>query len=43
MQRVVTQPDIFRRAALELAESIHPQLAESSVVAAWADVFKALR
>lgn len=43
MQRLVAQPDIFRRAALELAESIHPQLAESSIVAAWADAFKALR
>ena len=41
MQRVVAQPDVFRRAALALAESIHPQLAEPSIVAAWAHVFKA--
>lgn len=41
MQRVFAQPDVFRRAAAECAESMHMQLAEPSVVAAWANVFKA--
>ena len=41
MQRVFAQPDVFRRAAQHRAESIHMQLAEPSVVAAWANVFKA--
>ncbi len=41
MRHIVAQPDIFRSAARERAESIHPQLAEPSVVAAWADVFRA--
>lgn len=39
MQRVVASPDQFRAVALQRAESIHMQLAEPSVVAAWASVF----
>ncbi|MBC7710303.1 MAG: glycosyltransferase [Rhizobacter sp.] len=41
MQGVVASPDEFRRLALERAESIHMQLSEPSVAAAWATVFAA--
>ena len=41
MQRVVASPDEFRNLALQRAESIHMQLAEPSVAAAWATVFAA--
>ncbi len=40
MQRMFTQPDVFRRAVQENAESVHMQLAEPAVALTWANVFK---